>query len=183
MIFHDSFEKKGRNIKLSLEKYHKPNKKGVVVVRRPSIVVVVRLPRNPPQANTIRKFHKEFVCGSGICKLHKKLSPVLWKIHFLKMETSIISYFIFHIRYFIFVPYLGVGGTSRKDSTILKRFMRIRPARSKLRNLNDSTANDLSAAEELICFSCVIEGKATCDGTFDVNMLPPNGMVKAPPPN
>ena len=63
----------------------------VVVVRRPSVVVVVvRLPRNPKKAKTIRKLHKEFVCESGICKLHKKLSPALCKKYtFLRWKLTV----------------------------------------------------------------------------------------------
>ena len=51
---------------LKMDNNHKNKTKTsvvVVVVRRPS--VVVRLPLDPQKANSIRKFHKELVCGSG----------------------------------------------------------------------------------------------------------------------
>ena len=65
----------------------------VVVVRRPTVVVVVvvvvvRLLRNPQKANNIRKFNKEFVCGSGDMQIAWEIVACVEKIHFLKMETS-----------------------------------------------------------------------------------------------
>ena len=68
---------------------HKKKKRKGSGRRRPaSVVVVVRLLRNPQKANNIRKFHKEFVCGSGdrqikseiVARVVKKCTFLRWKL-------------------------------------------------------------------------------------------------------